>query len=126
MVMEADVQGDRPGKCERAGSISTSLLVRLQAADRSDPVAWQRFYYLYSPLIHAWCRQRGLTQCDAEDVTQEVCQAVVRHIQHFRKDQGHGSFRGWLWRITENKIHDWHRAGEQARRRGNDFSGAIG
>jgi RNA polymerase sigma-70 factor (ECF subfamily) len=86
-----------------AGSISTSLLVRVQT---SDPAAWERLVSLYSPLVYRWCRQRGLQAADAADVGQEVFRAVARKIADFRRERPGDTFRGWLRIITRNKIRD--------------------
>jgi RNA polymerase sigma-70 factor, ECF subfamily len=81
------------------GSTASSLLARLRVQDRD---AWVRLAKLYGPLVYSWCRRRGLQENDAADVMQEVFRAVALHI----KDFAAGSFRGWLWTITRNKILD--------------------
>jgi RNA polymerase sigma-70 factor (ECF subfamily) len=43
---------------------------------------------------------------EAPDVVQEVFLAVATHIGDFHRDRPGDSFRGWLWTITHNKIHD--------------------
>jgi RNA polymerase sigma-70 factor, ECF subfamily len=84
-------------------STSSSLLDRIKIR---DPAAWERFVDLYTPLVYRWCRRTGVTADDAPDVVQEVFLAVATHIEHFRRDRPGDSFRGWLWTITCNKIHD--------------------
>jgi RNA polymerase sigma-70 factor (ECF subfamily) len=71
-----------------------------------DADAWRRLVRLYSPVVFGWCRQRGLQSEDAADVLQEVFQAVFQHIADFRRERPGDSFRGWLWTITQNKLHD--------------------
>ena len=64
---------------------------------------------IYGPLVYQWCRQRGLDQADSADVLQEVLWAVNAKLADFRLMQRGDSFRGWLWMITRNKIHDHYR-----------------
>src|SRR2546425_622239 len=87
-------------------STSSSLLERVKARDADG---WRRLVRLYSPMVFDWCRQRGLQSEDAADVLQEVFQAVFQHVADFRRDRPGDSFRGWLWTITQNKLHDHFR-----------------
>src|SRR5262245_1529528 len=92
---------------------SRSLVARVQA---DEPRAWDRLVQLYAPLILHWCRQKGLQDQDIDDVFQEVFQAVVIHVGRFRKERKGDTFRGWLRRITQNKLHDHFRhQGDEAR-----------
>jgi RNA polymerase sigma-70 factor, ECF subfamily len=95
-----------PGPAE-ASATSLSMLDRVRA---SDPEAWRRLVYLYSPLVYSWCRRPGLSAEDAADVLQEVWGAVAAHVGRFRRTAAGGSFRGWLWTITRNKLNDFFRA----------------
>jgi RNA polymerase sigma-70 factor (ECF subfamily) len=81
---------------------SSTLLARLRVQDKD---AWNRFVQLYGPLVYGWCRQRGLQAEDAADVLQDVCRAVTMNVKDFRA----GSFRGWLWTITRNRVLDFFR-----------------
>ncbi len=85
------------------GSTSSSLLERARAR---DPEAWRRLVDLYGPLVMAWCRRFGLPEAELADVFQETLAAVATHLGGFRRDRSGGSFRGWLWTITRNKVHD--------------------
>lgn len=60
-------------------------------------------------MIYGWCRQGGLQADDAEDVVQEVLQAVNSHVGKFRREQPGDTFRGWVWTVTKNKIRDFYR-----------------
>ncbi len=92
---------------ERAGtSTSRSLLARVRA---NDPMAWDRLIALYAPLVWSWCRTMKLPQQDTADVFQEVFKAVAAHYPSFHKERPGGTFRGWLRRITQNKVHDHFR-----------------
>jgi RNA polymerase sigma factor (sigma-70 family) len=77
-----------------------SLLLLLRQ-DPQDQSAWAAFVAQYGPQIHAWCRQRGLQEADAEDVTQMVLVRVARTLPGFVYDPG-GSFRAWLRTLTRN------------------------
>jgi RNA polymerase sigma-70 factor (ECF subfamily) len=50
-----------------------------------------------------------LQDADAADVRQEVFLSVARKIDDFRRDRAGDTFRGWLHRITQNKLHDHER-----------------
>lgn len=82
-----------------------SLLVRLR--DGADAEAWRQFVDLYAPLIYGQSRKRGLQDADAADVTQEVFRAVAGALQALHYDPRRGSFRGWLYTVTRNKINDF-------------------
>ena len=88
------------------GSTSTTFITRLQAG---EPDAWERLASLYGPLVYQWARRLKLREHDAADVVQEVFRAVAAHVQQFSHAQPGESFRGWLWTITRNKVHDHFR-----------------
>lgn len=88
-------------------STSASLLDRVRT---NDDAAWKRFVRLYSPLVYSWAKRCGLKNQDAADVLQDVFHAVARNLGQFRPDPAGGSFRGWLWTITRNKVRDHYRA----------------
>jgi RNA polymerase sigma-70 factor (ECF subfamily) len=84
-------------------STSSSLLVRLR---RRDPDAWSRLTTIYGPLVYRWARHSRLHEDDAADVVQEVFQVVATRIDTFDEQRPDASFRGWLWGITRNKLHE--------------------
>jgi RNA polymerase sigma-70 factor (ECF subfamily) len=106
----AEVPSPSPTSGTRA-----SLLVRIR--DPGDKEAWRQFVALYAPLIHRLARQRGMQDADAADLTQEVLRAVTAAAPGLDYDPKRGSFRGWLYRVTCNKIHDV-RHSRQSRERG--------
>src|SRR5438105_2819621 len=79
-----------------------SLLARL--GDPEDRAAWQQFVELYGGLVYGFARHRGLQDADAADLTQEVFLAVAQAAGRWHYDPQRGSFRGWLYGITRNKI----------------------
>jgi RNA polymerase sigma-70 factor (ECF subfamily) len=82
-----------------------SLLVRLR--EPANRTAWEEFVDLYTPLVHGFCRQRGLQEADAADVAQEVLQAVARAIGRFEYQPDKGTFRAWLFTVTRNKFNNF-------------------
>jgi len=85
---------------------SLTLLSRLRAREQD---AWDRLLHLYGPLVVAWCRHQGVEGPDADDVTQEVFQAVLTGLAGFQKDRPQDTFRGWLRGITRHKLLDMFR-----------------
>jgi RNA polymerase sigma-70 factor (ECF subfamily) len=84
-----------------------SLLLRLR--DPHDRVAWAQFVELYGSLVYGFVRRRGVQDADAADLTQEVFQAVAAQAGRWEYDRRQGTFRGWLYRITRNKLARFHR-----------------
>jgi RNA polymerase sigma-70 factor (ECF subfamily) len=105
-----DTNGSEAGP-QPSSATSRSLLARVQA---HEPEAWERLVNLYAPLVLRWCRSPGLQDQDVADVFQDVFQAVVAYVATFRKEREGDTFRGWLRRITQNKLRDHFRkrAGE--------------
>jgi RNA polymerase sigma factor (sigma-70 family) len=94
-----------------------SLLVRLR--DGSDAVAWREFVRLYAPVIYGFARKRGLQDADAADLMQDVLRSVAVAAPRLDYDPGRGSFRGWLFAVTRNKVYNFL----NSRRRRTDGSG---
>jgi RNA polymerase sigma-70 factor (ECF subfamily) len=81
----------------------------LERVKANEAAAWDRLVELYAPLVCQWCRRWHMHDEDAADVLQEVFQAVVAHIEAFRKERPGDTFRGWLRTITKNKVYDHFR-----------------
>src|SRR6516162_942330 len=111
-----DIPGS-DGEPQASSATSRSLLALVQA---NEAPAWERLVNLYAPLVFHWCRRRGLQDQDVADVLQEVFRSVVTHVGGFRKERPGDTFRGWLRRITQNKLHD------HFRRRGREAPGPGG
>lgn len=79
-----------------------SLLVQLRSG--SNHLAWQEFARVYGPVIYGFARKRGLQDADAADLMQDVMRSVASAIGRLDYDPKQGSFRGWLFTITRNKI----------------------
>jgi RNA polymerase sigma-70 factor (ECF subfamily) len=71
---------------------------------RHDDQAWRDFNDIYGPLVHRYCRLRGLQPSDAQDVTQIVLTNVSRAIADFQYDPARGRFRSWLGTIAYREI----------------------
>src|SRR4051812_6626509 len=84
------------------GPALTSLTL-LEGVKDHDKDAWQRLVSLYSPLLRYWCRRWGVGDPDADDVLQEIYQAVSHGLKDFRRDREGDSFRGWLRGVARNK-----------------------
>ena len=79
-----------------------SLLVQIR--DGANHAAWQEFVNLYGPVVYGFARKRGLQDADAADLMQDVLRSVSSAIGRLDYDRKQGTFRGWLFTITRNKI----------------------
>ena len=82
-----------------------TLLVRLK--DSEDAGAWTEFVQLYGPVVYGFARKRGLQDSDAADMVQEVLRSVARNAERMEYDPKRGTFRGWLYTVTRNKIYNF-------------------
>src|SRR5438445_11896637 len=87
---------------EQSPATRASLLVRLR--DPHDKEAWAQFVQLYGPVVYGFARKRGLQDADAADLMQDVMRSVSTAIGRLDYDRNQGTFRGWLFTITRNKI----------------------
>ncbi len=86
----------------RDSHTSISLLARVREDPRNEE-AWGEFVRRYRPKILGWCREWGLQEADADDVTQIVLAKLAEKMRDFRYDPA-GSFRAWLRTVT---YHAW-------------------
>jgi RNA polymerase sigma-70 factor (ECF subfamily) len=87
---------------------ATRASLLLRAIERDDN-AWRQMVDLYGPLVTDWCRGCGLDSASIADVVQEVFLTLSTSLGRFRSEPGAGAFRGWLWKITRNKVIDRYR-----------------
>ena len=59
---------------------------------------------LYGPIVYGFARKRGLQDADAADLMQDVMRSVSTAIGRLDYDRAQGTFRGWLFTITRNRI----------------------
>jgi RNA polymerase sigma-70 factor (ECF subfamily) len=79
-----------------------SLLVQIR--DSANHGAWREFVELYGPIVYGFARKRGLQDADAADLMQDVMRSVSTAIGRLDYDRHQGTFRGWLFTITRNKV----------------------
>lgn len=82
-----------------------TLLTRLR--DGQDGGAWREFFDLYGPVVYRFARNRGLQDADAADLMQDVLRSVARNAHRMEYDPKRGTFRGWLYTVTRNKIYNF-------------------
>src|SRR5271170_1376794 len=89
-------------------SVDNSPLTRvsllLQLRDGTNHTAWHEFVKLYGPVVYGFARKRGLQDADAADLMQDVMRSVSAAIGRLDYDRTQGTFRGWLFTITRNKV----------------------
>lgn len=81
----------------------------LSGLRRQDPPSWERLVDLFGPLVFAMCKRNGLTSEAAADVMQETFLSVSQSLEKFRYRDSDDTFRGWLTRIAQHRIADFHR-----------------
>src|SRR5438128_1590985 len=84
-----------------------SLLTRLKSWD--DQESWRQFFDTYWNVIYGLALKSGLTDPEAQDVVQETLLAVAKKMPGFNYDPAIGSFKSWLFRITQRRIADQFR-----------------
>jgi RNA polymerase sigma-70 factor (ECF subfamily) len=82
-----------------------TLLARIR--DGRDVDAWREFVQLYGPVVYRCARNRGLQDADAADLMQDVMRSVARNAHRMEYDPKRGTFRGWLYTVTRNKIYNF-------------------
>lgn len=82
----------------------TRASLLLQIRDGTNHSAWREFMDLYGPVVYGFARKRGLQDADAADLMQDVMRSVASAIGQLEYDRKRGSFAGWLFTITRNKV----------------------
>jgi RNA polymerase sigma-70 factor (ECF subfamily) len=98
-----------------------TLLTRIR--DGRDADAWREFVQIYGPVVYRFARNRGLQDADAADLMQDVLRSVARNAHRMEYDPARGTFRGWLYTVTRNKIYNFLN-GQRNRPRGSGDSDA--
>ncbi len=89
-------------------STHRSLLARVRQPENAE--AWREFVSLYEPLLHTYCRRRGLQDACQQDVVQDILWQVQRSISVFVYDPQRGRFRGWLGTIASRAVGRYYAA----------------
>ena len=84
-----------------------SLLTRLR--HWADAGGWERFFETYWSLIYRIARRAGLSEAEAEDVTQDTVVCVARGMKNGQYDASRGSFKAWLKVIVRSRVIDHQR-----------------
>lgn len=92
---------------EHRNDAPTRPSLLLQLRDAQDAQAWEQFVEVYAPLIHGFCRGRGLQEADAADVAQEVLRGVAQAIRKFEYTPARGRFRNWLLTVVRSKFNNF-------------------
>ena len=111
----AGLRGQWPRRTAEPPLTRVTLLNRLK--DGADADAWHEFVHLYGPVVYGFARKRGLQDADAADLMQEVLRSVARNAVRMEYDPKRGTFRGWLYTVTRNKIYNFLN-GQRGRPRG--------
>jgi len=88
-----------------SSSTNVSLLSRIR--DGSDDAAWREFDSRYREMMLRYCRRRGLTQMDAEDVVQSTFATLSQGLKRFTYDKDRGRFRDYLYRCVRGEMSKW-------------------
>lgn len=96
-----------------------SLLMRVRNVE--DAEAWRQFDGICRPMLYRFGRSSGLSDADAEDVTQHCMSAINRHIRSFDYDPRKGRFKGWLRTMVNNRIRNLVRGRREQPAESQDF-----
>ncbi|MCG6158262.1 RNA polymerase sigma factor [Rubinisphaera margarita] len=94
-------------------TFTTSLSMLGDLAEGSES-AWSRFERRYRAWLMTHCQRSGLSEADADDVTQEVMFKIFQAIGDFDR-QRNGSFRKWMLIVTRSRIADLFRKSKRNR-----------
>ncbi|MCP4757850.1 MAG: RNA polymerase sigma factor [Planctomycetes bacterium] len=86
---------------------TTALLNGLNADD--GDAAWELLDRRYRPIITGLARRLGLSDQDAQDVSQETMLRVLSEYRSGKYDRDRGRMRSWILAIARTKIADMHR-----------------
>jgi RNA polymerase sigma factor (sigma-70 family) len=71
---------------------------------RHDPVRWQEFCVIYTPILTAYLRKHRLGEDEADEVLQEILVRLLVKIDTY--DRTRCRFRDWLFRVAHNAMVD--------------------
>ena len=87
-------------------SIATSrtLLDKVKDIDNAD--AWDRFFAFYTPAILCFCRSKGCSKTESNDILQETMVMLLSIMSAFEYLPSKGKFRNFLFKIVEGRMKD--------------------
>lgn len=81
----------------------------LSGLRRQHEPSWERLVDLFGPMVYEICRRSGLSSEAAADVMQETFLSVSKSLATFQYRDSSDTFRGWLCRIAQRRVADFHR-----------------
>lgn len=96
VVSDSEINEDTP----------VSLLHGLR---EQDDDAWTRLVDMWTPLLFGFCRSKGFSSVDADDIVQAVMIRVYRGLPKFCRDGKGKRFRFWILTILRNEIADFYK-----------------
>jgi RNA polymerase sigma factor (sigma-70 family) len=84
----------------RSSSPGDALPELVAAAVAGNRTAWDTLVECFAPLVTSVTRRFGLTQCDADDVRQNVWLRLVEHIADIREPR---ALPGWIVTTTRRE-----------------------
>ena len=106
---------------EEAPVTRPSLLLRIRAGQDHD--AWRQFVQMYAPVVYGFLRKRGVQDADAADLMQDVFRSVAGAANRLDYDRQRGTFRGWLYTVTRNKLYNFLNSRKRKERASGDSDG---
>ena len=85
------------------GNSSTSSETRRFIRDPTE-LTWADFVERYAPRLLMWGRRKNLGHQACEDVSQEVLLRLHKYMHAYDRQK---SFRGWLYKLTDNAAKDY-------------------
>jgi RNA polymerase sigma-70 factor (ECF subfamily) len=91
-------------------ALFADLVERIAAS--ADKAAFTRLFAYYAPRVKGYLLRLGMSQAEAEEVSQEVMVAVWRKAASF--DRAQASVATWIFRIARNRRIDAFRRDQRA------------
>jgi RNA polymerase sigma-70 factor (ECF subfamily) len=90
---------------------TTALLTGLldPAAEHAEQ-SWVEFDLRFRPIVRGFAMKLGLSEADADDVTQEALTRFVKSYRQGKYDRSRGRLSSWLIAIAQNCIFDLHQS----------------
>jgi len=99
-----------PVEIGEQNAVFADLVEKIAAS--ADKAAFTRLFAYYAPRVKGYLLRLGMSQAEAEEVSQEVMVAVWRKAATF--DRGQASVATWIFRIARNRRIDAFRRDQRA------------